>query len=172
MPSLLVIIENLRKIELQLMKFAFALTSNHEEAQDLLQDTILKTLENHEKFAEDTNFKSWAFTIMRNLFINSYRKRQAYAYSFIDITEIEEEITGCEHSDYLYDYKYINKTISAMNDRHKYMFALYASKYKYEEIAQKMNIPLGTLKREIHTIKMYLREKLSDFDPDTNHKKR
>lgn len=63
-------------IDLQdnMLNFAFILTSNREEARDLLQDTTLKVLDNQDKFAEDTNFKGWVFTIMRNIFINNYRR--------------------------------------------------------------------------------------------------
>ena len=57
-----------------LMSFALKLTSNPEEAQDLVQDTTLKALKNEEKFVEDTNLKGWMMTIMRNIFINNYRK--------------------------------------------------------------------------------------------------
>ncbi|MCH5328501.1 MAG: RNA polymerase sigma factor [Coprobacter sp.] len=169
MSSLVFIVENLLKIEVQLMKFACSLTFDREEARDLMQDTILKTLENREKFAENTNFKSWAFTIMKNLFINSYRKKQSYSHSFIDITDVAEEIANNDCSDYLYDYKYINQIISHLSDRHRHMFGLYVSQYKYEEIAQKMNIPVGTLKREIHMIKVSLRKKLTEFQSNTDN---
>ena len=57
-----------------MLNFAYTLTSDREEARDLLQDTTLKVLDNQEKFAEGTNFKGWVFTIMRNIFINNYRR--------------------------------------------------------------------------------------------------
>ncbi|MDE7508976.1 MAG: RNA polymerase sigma factor, partial [Muribaculaceae bacterium] len=61
-------------IQGNLMSFAMKLTLNREEAQDLVQDTTLKALNNESKYAEDTNFKGWMLTIMRNIFINNYRK--------------------------------------------------------------------------------------------------
>ncbi|MDE6448083.1 MAG: sigma-70 family RNA polymerase sigma factor [Muribaculaceae bacterium] len=61
-------------IQGNLMSFAMKLTLNKDEAHDLVQDTTLKALNNEDKFAEDTNFKGWMLTIMRNIFINNYRK--------------------------------------------------------------------------------------------------
>ena len=58
-----------------LLNFAFMLTSNRDDAYDLLQDTTLKVLDSEDKYIENTNFKGWAFTIMRNIFINNYRKK-------------------------------------------------------------------------------------------------
>ena len=60
-------------LQSNMMNFAMMLTSNRDDAEDLLQDTTLKVLDNAEKFAENTNFKGWVFTIMRNIFINNYR---------------------------------------------------------------------------------------------------
>ena len=57
-----------------LLNFAYMLTSNREEAKDLLQDTTLKALDNEEKYIDNINFKGWVFTIMRNIFINNYRR--------------------------------------------------------------------------------------------------
>ncbi|MCM1337946.1 MAG: RNA polymerase sigma factor, partial [Candidatus Amulumruptor caecigallinarius] len=62
----------LMKIQDNLLNFAYMLTSNRDDAYDLLQDTSLKVLANEDKFAENTNFKGWVFTIMRNIFINNY----------------------------------------------------------------------------------------------------
>ena len=65
---------NLMNLQSNLLNFAYMLTSNRDDAYDLLQDTTLKALDNQEKYAEGTNFKGWVFTIMRNLFINNYRR--------------------------------------------------------------------------------------------------
>ena len=57
-----------------LRPFAFTLTRNKEEMEDLIQDTLYRALVNKEKFNEGTNIKAWLFTIMRNIFINNYRR--------------------------------------------------------------------------------------------------
>lgn len=69
-----------------LLNFAYQLTSNREQAQDLLQDTTLKALDNQDKYVDNVNFKGWIFTIMRNIFINNYRQSVRKA-TVIDQTE-------------------------------------------------------------------------------------
>lgn len=66
--------QNLVNLQNELLLFAYKLTADHEEANDLLQETSLKVLDNEEKYMPDTNFKGWVYTIMRNIFINNYRK--------------------------------------------------------------------------------------------------
>ncbi|MDE6160613.1 MAG: RNA polymerase sigma factor, partial [Muribaculaceae bacterium] len=65
---------DLMKLQGNLLNFAYMLTSNRDDAYDLLQDTTLKALDNEAKYADNTNFKGWVFTIMRNIFINNYRR--------------------------------------------------------------------------------------------------
>ena len=68
-------IENeLVALQNNMRNFAFSLTLNRDEAEDLLQDTTLKVLDNQEKFTDNVNFKGWVLTIMKNIFINNYRK--------------------------------------------------------------------------------------------------
>ena len=61
----------------ELLRFAYKLTTDREEANDLLQETSLKALDNEDKYTPDTNFKGWMYTIMRNIFINNYRDRKS-----------------------------------------------------------------------------------------------
>ena len=66
--------EQLLSLQGKLYSYALSMTCNKEEAEDLLQDTTLRALDNSEKFAANTNFKAWVFTLMKNVFINNYRK--------------------------------------------------------------------------------------------------
>ena len=66
--------KNLLGVQEELLRFAYKLTADREEANDLLQETSLKALDNEDKYIPDTNFKGWMYTIMRNIFINNYRK--------------------------------------------------------------------------------------------------
>lgn len=77
---------NLMNLQSNMLNFAYMLTGNRDDAYDLLQDSTLKALDNADKFAEGTNFKGWVFTIMRNIFINNYR-RQSRAATIVDTTE-------------------------------------------------------------------------------------
>ena len=76
----------LLSLQSNLLNFAYLLTSNRDDAYDLLQDTTLKALDNEDKYVDNVNFKGWVFTIMRNIFINNYRKVVRSA-TIIDQTE-------------------------------------------------------------------------------------
>ena len=73
-------------VQNDLLRFAYKLTSDREEANDLLQETSLKALDNEDKYMPDTNFKGWIYTIMRNIFINNYRK-VVRDQTFVDQTD-------------------------------------------------------------------------------------
>ncbi len=143
---------NSRLIALQsnLLNFAFMLTSNRDDAYDLLQDTTLKALDNEDKYAENTNFKGWVFTIMRNIFINNYR-RVARAATVIDRTEDLYHLYVCQDSalaspEGAFQVQEINKAINSLPDEYRVPFSMHVAGYKYDEIAKKMNLPLGTVK--------------------------
>lgn len=137
-------------LQSNLLNFAYQLTTNREAAQDLVQDTTLKVLDNESKYVDNVNFKGWVFTIMRNIFINNYR-RQVRSATVIDTTEDlyhlnlsqESGLTSPEGS---FATKEISKAISNFTDEYKVPFSMYISGYKYSEIAEKMGLPLGTVK--------------------------
>ncbi len=153
-----------------LLSFAYMLTSNHDEAYDLLQETSLKVLTNQEKYAENTNFKGWVFTIMRNIFINNYR-RTSRAATIIDTTEnlyhlnISQDsgITSPEGS---YTATEINAAIDALSDEYRIPFSMHVAGYKYNEIAEKTGVPLGTVKSRIFFARKRLQSQFSDYATD------
>ena len=63
--------KNLLSMQENMMNFALMLTTNRDDAQDLMQDTTLKVLDNQEKYVDNINFKGWVLTVMRNIFINN-----------------------------------------------------------------------------------------------------
>mgnify|MGYP002747344916 CR=1 FL=1 len=146
--------ENLMNLQGNMLNFAFMLTSNRDDAYDLLQDTTLKALDNEDKFADNTNFKGWVFTIMRNIFINNYR-RQVRSATVIDTTEDlyhlnlsqESGLTSPEGS---FAAKEISAAINSFTPEYKVPFTMYIAGYKYSEIAEQMQLPLGTVKTQIH----------------------
>ena len=101
-----------------LLRFAYKLTSDHEEANDLLQETSLKALDNEDKYAPDTNFKGWMYTIMRNIFINNYRK-VVRDQTFVDQTEnlyhlnLPQE-SGFECTESAYDLKEMHRIVNVL----------------------------------------------------------
>jgi RNA polymerase sigma-70 factor (ECF subfamily) len=149
------------------MSFAYQLTTNKEEAEDLLQDTTLKALTNEDKFADDTNLKGWIFTIMRNIFINNYRQTVRKA-TILDQTDdlyhlnISQE-SGLITPDGSYSVKEITQAINSFNDEYRVPFSMHIAGYKYSEIAQHLDLPLGTVKSRIFFARQRLQIILKDF---------
>ena len=150
-----------------LLSFAYQLTTNREAAQDLLQDTTLKALDNEDKYVDNTNFKGWIFTIMRNIFINNYRQTVRKA-TVIDQTEdlyhlnISQE-SGLATPEGSVAVKEISAALESFTDDYRIPFNMYVAGYKYNEIAEKMNLTLGTIKSRIFFARKRLREQLKDY---------
>lgn len=150
-----------------LLSFAYQLTTNHDEAQDLLQDTTLKALDNEEKYVENVNFKGWIFTIMRNIFINNYRQNVRQS-TVIDQTEdlyhlnISQD-SGFATPDGSFAVKEISKAINSFSDDYRIPFSMHVAGYKYQEIADKIGLPLGTVKSRIFFARQRLQTMLRDY---------
>lgn len=150
-----------------LLSFAYQLTTNREAAQDLLQDTTLKALDSEEKYVDNINFKGWIFTIMRNIFINNYRQNVRKA-TVIDQTEDLYHLNVCQDSglstpEGSFAVKEITAALNEFSDEYRVPFNMYVAGYKYNEIAEKMGLPLGTVKSRIFFARKRLREQLSDY---------
>jgi RNA polymerase sigma-70 factor (ECF subfamily) len=150
-----------------LRPFAINLTKDHESAKDLYQDTLYRAFSNKDKYNVGTNIKAWLYTIMRNIFINDYRKKAKQSTVF-DNTP----------NDYLIDQtsnKVINQAITNLNLREvqemihslpelfRTPFNLYYEGYKYNEIAEALNEPLGTIKSRIHFARKILKQKIERY---------
>lgn len=136
-----------------MMNFAIKLTANRDDALDLLQDTTLKVLDNQEKFVDNVNFAGWVMTIMRNIFINNYHK-VVRIQSIVDQNEdlynlnvTNDSISGSP--DKIYQIQEVTKAVAGLNSEFKIPFSLYLNGYKYHEIAEKLDLPLGTVKSRI-----------------------
>ncbi len=150
-----------------LQQFAYKLTGDKEDANDLLQETSLKALSNMDKYVPDTNFKGWLFTIMRNIFINSYR-RVVREQTFVDHSDNLYLLNQSEvDMDYIvengYDFKEIKRAIASLSYDMQQPFVMHISGYKYREIADKLKLPIGTVKSRIFLTRRVLQEELKDF---------
>ncbi|MBD5227978.1 MAG: RNA polymerase sigma factor [Bacteroides sp.] len=150
-----------------LLSFALKLTLNKEEAQDLVQDTTLKALRNEDKFVENSNFKGWMLTIMRNIFINNYRK-STRENTMVESADECERICMAQFSDNetpegAYSMGEISDIIAAMPADYREPFSMHVAGYKYEEISEKLSMPLGTVKSRIFFTRKRLREILKDY---------
>ena len=150
-----------------LKPFAITLTRDNESAKDLVQETMYKAIANSEKYNNGTNIKAWLYTIMRNIFINSYRKKIK-----------QQVIFDTTPNDFLLDFnqpaisnpaesglrlKEIQTAIYHLPSIFKDPFLLYFEGYKYQEIAGILNEPLGTIKSRIHFARKLLKKKISRF---------
>ena len=153
-------------VQEELLRFAYKLTTDREEANDLLQETSLKALDNEEKFTPDTNFKGWMYTIMRNLFINNYR-RSVRELNFLDSNFTDyAQIQVAKDDDKFeetYDLKLLYRIINKLPDDTKQPFMMFVSGLKYKEIAEKMDLPIGTIKSRLHFARKKLQKDLRDF---------
>ena len=142
--------------------FAYNLTKNKEDAKDLYQETAFRAISNKEKFRPGTNFKAWSFTIMKNIFINNYRKMKK-KNTIIDTTDnmyfINSGATMIENDagrNILMDE--LNLMIESLDDSIKAPFMMNYTGFKYQEIADKLELPLGTVKSRIFFARKALKQ--------------
>ena len=158
---------NLMNLQNNLLNFAYMLTSNRDDAYDLLQDTTLKALDNEDKYAENTNFKGWVFTIMRNIFINNYRRqvlRAAVVDTTVDLYKLNLSLeSGVETPEGSFAAKDISAVIGQFSYDYKEPFTMYLAGYKYGEIASKMQLPLSTVKSRIFFARRRLQSILREY---------
>ncbi|MGL4229702.1 MAG: RNA polymerase sigma factor [Tannerellaceae bacterium] len=159
--------ERLMSLQSNMMSFAMMLTANKEDALDLMQDTTLKALDNQDKFIDNVNFKGWVLTIMRHTFINNYHKvlrTQTVVDQEIDLYNLNLSLeSGFDSPDGAYAMNEINSAINKLNDDLKIPFSLFLTGYKYNEIAEQLDLPLGTIKSRIFFARKTLQSKLKDF---------
>jgi RNA polymerase sigma-70 factor (ECF subfamily) len=153
-------------LQSNLLNFAYLLTSNRDDAYDLLQDTTLKVLDNEDKYVDNVNFKGWVFTIMRNIFINNYRKvlRSAVVEPTDDLYHLNlPHESGLISPEGSVAAEEITKAIDSFSDEFRVPFSMHVAGYKYNEIAQKMDLPIGTVKSRIFFARQRLQGMLKDY---------
>lgn len=150
-----------------LKSFAYSLTLNNDEAQDLVQETYLKAIKYRNKFADATNLKAWLYTIMKNTFINSYRRsvKTRQIIQQTDDLSLVKPIKGANTADAesQINEKQITKAIEALHDEYKIPFTRYYDGFKYKEIADELNLPIGTVKSRIFLARKKLMTDLKEF---------
>jgi RNA polymerase sigma-70 factor (ECF subfamily) len=142
-----------KPLENLLFSFGMKLTKNKVKTQDLMQETLFRAFKNKDRFKKGTNFKAWITTIMRNNFINDYRKRKTrnkveapiedYGY-FVESKAAESNVNS------ILMVKELNKMIGSLSKSFEKPFTMFNQGYHYDEIAKAMNIPIGTVKSRIY----------------------
>ncbi len=158
--------DRLDQLSSVLNTFAYNLTKNVEDAKDLFQETALRALSNKEKFRPGTNFKAWLFTIMKNIFINNYRKKMK-ANTIQDSTDNlyylnsgNIDITNKADSNIMMNE--LEKMIDSLDDSLKVPFLMHYEGFKYQEIADTLDLPLGTVKSRIFFARKELKQMIHE----------
>ncbi len=151
----------------KLRNFALKLTHDHEDANDLVQETVYKAMKYEDKFEKGTNLKGWLYTIMKNIFINHYR-RVVNSKIFSDDTDKQYYInsaksTSANDAENDLGVEEIMEAINGLSENLRTPFMMSYNGFKYEEIAEKLNIPLGTVKIRIHMARQKLKAQLAHF---------
>lgn len=157
--------EQLDQFQAFLHNFALRLTHNQEKAKDLVQDTALRAFRYREKFQVGTNFKGWISTIMRNTFINQYRKEkkrrhvsepvESFAYA------LEGKVITPNQGESNLRMQEIVNMFDKMSDLYSVPFLLHYRGFEYKEIADKLDLPIGTVKSRIHTARNKMKANIS-----------
>lgn len=143
----------INKLQGVLHNFAFKLTKNNEDSKDLYQETAYRALVNQEKFRVGTNMKAWLFTIMRNIFINNYRKK-VKKNTILDSTDNQYYIntggaTVLNDANSSIMMEELQTLVDKLDDSIRVPFLMHYYGYKYQEIADQLDLPLGTIKSRI-----------------------
>jgi RNA polymerase sigma-70 factor (ECF subfamily) len=143
------------------------LTRDSDAAQDLYQETLYRALANKDKYNTGTNIKAWLYTIMRNIFINNYR-RKAKQNTIFDSTPNDfllnqAQVTSANAAESILKLKDIQQAIHHLPEIFRNPFLLYFDGYKYHEIADMLGEPLGTIKSRIHFARKLLKAQIERF---------
>lgn len=150
-----------------LKQLALKLTKQMDDADDLIQETFYKAIKNREKYRAGTNLKGWLYTIMKNTFINNYRKKKN-RNTFIDDTDNRYFLNSGESAktvdtDSIVDHQYVMRQIESIEKNYLEAFMMHYNGYKYEEIAEILDIPLGTVKSRIFLARKKMMARLKDY---------
>lgn len=147
-----------------LKPFAITLTRDNEAAKDLFQETLYRALANKDKYSVGTNIKAWLYTIMRNIFINNYRRKVKQNTIFDStpneflINQNQGVIANTAESNLRL--KDIQEAIHKLPQIFRNPFLLYFDGFKYHEIADMLGEPLGTIKSRIHFARKLLKTQI------------
>lgn len=158
----------LNQLSKSLRPIALQLTRDSEETNDLLQETLLKAFSNRHRFNPGTNLKAWMYTIMKNTFLSNYQKKMRRK-TYVDTTDnlyfINSNVGGYspDLADTAVNMNEIQTAINALAPQYRIPFEMHFTGFKYEEISEKLDIPLGTVKNRIFIARQELKEKLKNF---------
>lgn len=158
---------NLINLQKGLVNFANRLTSNKEDAKDLVQDTYLKALKCYDKFVHESNLRAWIYTVMKNTFINNYRRIKDHNTYYIQTYEVFYQsflyCSGTNNPESEYTAKDIKIRIEALDDNFKLPLIMHHEGYKYKEIAETLDMNIGTVKSRIFFARKKMKKQLAGY---------
>ena len=138
-----------------LRRYASGFSADRAAAEDLVQETLLKAMHSRALYRQDDNLTGWLGTIMRNTYLNTHQREQRYTHP--------EEVVMCSDNSYCdstIEHKELSRMIEQLPADLRTPLSLHITGYKYDEIAQKLTLPLGTVKSRIHTARERLKKQL------------
>ena len=158
---------SINNLSRSLKPFALRLTKDAEDANDLLQETLMKAFTNRDKFAEGTNLKAWLYTIMKNTFITNYQRlvrKKTFVDTTINLHYINSQDSITDNLAYsTFTMEDIGNAMKKLDEAYKTPFIMHFRGFKYHEIAEKLNIPIGTVKNRIHIARKELKDMLTTY---------
>jgi RNA polymerase sigma factor (sigma-70 family) len=162
--------------------FAYKLTFDEDEAKDLVQETFLKSYRFIESFQRGTNAKAWLFRILKNSFINEYRKKSKQpskvdyqeVETFYNSDKVDKTITTDLRVDMVKDHmgdEIANALNSLDVDFRTVIILCDLEGFKYDEMAEILDIPIGTVRSRLHRARNLLKEKLSEYAKSMGYQK-
>jgi len=150
-----------------LRSYAIRYTKDQDDADDLIQDTMMKAIKYYSKFEQGSNLKGWLFTIMKNTFINNYR-RQTMTNNLIsqheEISSVDLRYSSSTNdAEGSFIMKDIHKALKTLPEQYAVPFVKFFEGYKYHEIAEELNLPMGTVKTRIHVARGLLQTYLKSY---------
>lgn len=151
-----------------LYNVALRMTQNRQDAEDLVQEAALRAYRNFNRFKQGTNFKAWIITILRNIFINEYRKRMKEP-QMIDFEEVKgfislPEISGAQEE--IFSEKIESSIDKLPEELRTTLMLFYAERFSYKEMAKIMDVPVGTVMSRLYTVRQVLKRQLSKYAED------
>jgi RNA polymerase sigma-70 factor (ECF subfamily) len=146
-----------------LKTFAISFTHDHEEAKDLLQETLTRALENKEKYCEVTNIKAWLYTVMHNIFINNCRRKKnkkKHSCHSAQASSKNDPPGSFYHQAESLEVKEMLSVLHSLPDTFRIPIWLAIEGYNYQEIADILSVAVGTIKSRIHFGRKRIRQKV------------
>lgn len=148
-----------------LKKLAYKFTKNPEDIQDLVQETMMRSIKYLDQFFQNPKVIAWLYVIMKNVYINQFRRqKQKYIYENYKANEYQNmaylEPSSTNHVEGAFVIGDVFKLLNQFPQQHKEMFSKFIDGYKYKELSAYFNVPEGTIKSRIHVIRKSLQKKL------------